>query len=267
MRSDVMLEGKVAVVTGGSKGMGSRFVDVLVEAGAKVAVFARASAEADELVARHDGAVVAFDCDVSDAAAVARSVEATVAQFGRLDILVNNAAIFHPFLLEEARDSQVESHVGINLLGPIWCIRAAIPHLRASRGQVVNISSESVRMPFPFLTVYAATKAALEVLTQGLRDELRESGIRLSVLRSGSVAGSTGGAQWDPGIGPRFFETIQRTGHAAFTGHSVEPETMAKTLLAMLTLPEDVCLDLVEARAAAPANETSLSRSGSYLQS
>lgn len=255
-----MLQGKVAIVTGGSKGMGRRFVDSLVEGGAKVAIFARASAEADALVEKHGDVVAAFDCDVSNAAAVARSIEGTIERFGRLDILVNNAAIFHPFLLEEARDQQIESHVAINLLGPIWCIRAAIPHLRETGGQIVNVSSESVRMPFPFLTVYAATKAALEVLTQGLRDELRESGIRLSVLRAGSVAGSTGGAQWDPEVVPRFFETIKRTGHAAFTGHSVEPETMAKTLIAMLTVPDDVCLDLVEARAAAPANDSSMAR-------
>lgn len=255
-----MLSGKVAIVTGGSKGMGSHFVDALVAGGAQVAIFARASAEAGAIVARHGNAVVAFDCDVSDAAAVERSVAATIARFGKLDILVNNAAIFHPFLLEEARDEQVERHIGVNLLGPIWCTRAAIPHLRATRGQIVNISSESVRMPFPFLSVYAATKAALETLSQGLRDELREDGIRVTVLRSGSVAGSTGGAAWDPDVVPRFFATIQRTGHAAFTGHSVEPETMAQTLIAILSLPHDVSLDLVEARAAHAANETSLGR-------
>lgn len=252
-----MLSGKVAIITGGSKGMGSHFVDALVAGGAQVAIFARASAEADALVARHGNAVVASDCDVADAVAVKRSVAATIARFGKLDILVNNAAIFHPFLLEEARDDQVERHVGVNLLGPIWCTRAAIPHLRATRGQIVNVSSESVRMPFPFLTVYAATKAALETLSQGLRDELREDGIRVTVLRSGSVSGSTGGAAWDPAVVPRFFETIQRTGHAAFTGHAVEPRTMAQTLVAILSLPADVCVDLVEARAAHAANETS----------
>ncbi|MDO7842255.1 SDR family oxidoreductase [Sphingomonas immobilis] len=254
------LAGKVAIVTGGSKGMGSRFVDALVAEGAKVAIFARASAEADALAARHGDAAAAFDCDVADAAAVERSIAAAVARFGRLDILVNNAALFHPFLLEEATSAQVERHVGVNLLGPIWCTRAAIPHLRASRGHIVNISSESVRMPFPFLSVYAATKAGLETLSQGLRDELREDGIRVTVLRSGSVAGSTGGAHWDPEVVPRFFATIQRTGHAAFTGHSVEPETMARTLIAVLTLPADVSVDLIEARASQPANETSLAR-------
>jgi len=257
-----MLSGKVAIVTGGSKGMGSHFVDALVAGGAQVAIFARASAEVEAIVARHGDAVAAFDCDVSDASAVNRSVAGTIARFGRLDVLVNNAAIFHPFLLEEARDEQVERHVGVNLLGPIWCTRAAIPHLRATRGQIVNVSSESVRMPFPFLSVYAATKAALETLSQGLRDELREDGIRVTVLRSGSVSGSTGGAAWDPVVAARFFETIKRTGHAAFTGHPAEPQTMAQTLIAILSLPADLCLDLVEARAAHAANESSLARSG-----
>ena len=256
-----MLSGKTVAVTGGSKGMGSRFVDALVEAGASVAVLARASAEADALAQRHGTAVAAFDCDVADPGAVRRAVDALVERFGRLDVLVNNAAIFHPFLIEEARDDQVERHVAVNLLGPIWCTRAAIPHLRASRGQIVNVSSESVRMPFPFLTVYAATKAALETLSQGLRDELRSEGIRVSILRAGSVAGSTGGIEWDQSVAARFFETIQRTGHAAFTGDFAEPETMAKTLVAMLSLPADVNLDLVEARAAAAATPESLSRS------
>jgi meso-butanediol dehydrogenase/(S,S)-butanediol dehydrogenase/diacetyl reductase len=255
------LAGKVAVVTGASKGMGSHFVDALVGAGARVACLARASAELDAVVAKHGDNAAGFACDVSSVTAVDAAVAAAVTHFGAIDILVNNAAIFYPFLLEESTPEQVERHVGVNLLGPIWCIRACIPHLRASRGQIVTISSESVRMPFPFLTVYAATKAAVETLSQGLRDELREHGIRVSVLRSGSVAGGTGGAGWDREVAQRFFETIQRTGHAAFTGDFTQPQTMAATLVAVLSLPNDVNIDLIEARSAFAAGAQSLARS------
>lgn len=261
------LDGKVVVVTGASKGMGSHFVDALVAAGARVACFARASPELDAVVARHGDKTAAFPCDVSRVGEVDAAMAAAVEHFGRLDILVNNAAIFQPFLLEEATPEQVESHVGVNLLGPIWCIRAAIPYLRASKGQIVTISSESVRMPFPFLTVYAATKAAVETLSRGLRDELREHGIRVTVLRSGSVAGGSGGASWDPVVAKRFFETIQRTGHAAFTGDFADPRSMAGTLVAVVSLPADVNIDLVEARSAAAANAGSLSRSGAHNSS
>ncbi|MDB5715717.1 MAG: family oxidoreductase [Sphingomonadales bacterium] len=254
------LAGKVAVVTGASKGMGSHFVDALVAAGARVACLARASSELDAVVARHGDKAAGFACDVSSVTQVDAAIAAAVAHFGAIDILVNNAAIFHPFLLEESTPEQVERHIGVNLLGPIWCIRACTPHLRASKGQIVTISSESVRMPFPFLTIYAATKAAVETLSQGLRDELREHEIRVTVLRSGSVAGGTGGADWDQEVAQRFFETIQRTGHAAFTGDYTEPQTMAATLVAVLSLPRDVNIDLIEARSAYAANSGSLAR-------
>ncbi len=244
------LDGKVAIVTGASKGMGSHFVDALVAAGANVALLARPSAELDAVAARHINTTAPFACDVSDPVQVQAAVTDTVARFGRLDILVNNAAIYEPFLLEDARDEQVERHVGVNLLGPIWCMRAAIPHLRSTKGQIVSITSESVRMPFPYLTVYAATKAAVETLSQGLRDELREHDIRVSVLRSGSVSGSTGGQNWEAAVSKRFFETIQRTGHASFTGAFAAPQSMAETLVAILSLPPDVSVDLIEARSA-----------------
>lgn len=257
------LHGKVAVVTGASKGLGSHFVDALVAAGAKVACLARPSVELEDVAGRHGDSAAAFGCDVGKAAEVDAAIAGAAERFGRIDLLINNAAIFHPFLVEEATVEQVEQHVSVNLLGPIWCIRAAIPHLRATRGQIVTISSESVRMPFPYLTVYAATKAAVETLSQGLRDELRSDGIRVAVLRSGSVAGSTGGQTWDAEVAQRFFAKIQETGHASFTGHAAEPTSMAQTLVAMVSLPDDVNLDLVEARAARAASADAPSRSGS----
>ncbi len=246
------LRGKVAIVTGGSRGMGRHFVDALIGNGMRVAVLARASDELVAVAAGREHAVLPIACDVGIPEQVEAGVQQAVARFGRLDVLVNNAAVFAPFLIERASDAEVELHVRANLLGPIWCIRAAIPHLRATRGQIVSITSESVRMPFPYLTVYAATKAALETLSQGIREELREEGIRVSVLRSGSVAGGSGARDWDPDVAGDFFQKITRTGHAAFAGAAVAPETMARTLVAMLALPGDVSLDLVEARAALP---------------
>ena len=247
------LNGKVVVVTGASKGMGSHFVDALVAAGAQVACLARASAELDEVVGRHGDKARAFPCDVAESAQIDAAIAAAAEHFGGIDVLINNAAIFHPFLVEKATDEQVVRHLAIKVMGPIWCIRAAIPHLRRSRGQVVTISSESVRMPYPYLTVDAATKAAVETLSQGLRDELREDGIRVSILRSGSVAGGTGGYAWDPDVKKEFFETIQRTGHAAFGGDFAEPTSMAKAMIALVSLPDDVSIDFMETRAAKPA--------------
>lgn len=245
-----LLEGKIAIVTGGSKGMGRHFVEALANAGAKVACFARNSPELRSLCTQFGDAVLPVVCDVSAADQVNAAVATTIAKFGRLDIVVNNAAIFHPFAIETATDEQVNRHIGLNINGVIWMARAAIPHLRKTQGQIVSISSESVRHPFPMLSVYAATKIAVETFSEALRDELRSEQIRVSILRSGSVAGSSGSAEWPDGAGEAFFRKILETGHAHMAGEAASPQSMAKALLAIVTLPPDLNADLIEVRAA-----------------
>jgi NAD(P)-dependent dehydrogenase (short-subunit alcohol dehydrogenase family) len=245
-----MLNGKTGIVTGASRGMGVHFVDTLLAQGARVAALARPSVDLDALASRHGDRLAVFACDVSQPGEVTRAVGLTAERFGRLDFLVNNAAIFHPFRLEEATDADIADHIGVNLAGPMWCMRAAIPHLRRSKGQIISISSESVRMPYPFLGVYAATKAGLEGLSAAMREELREDGIRVTALRSGAVEGGTGGRNWDPTVRDRFFETIARTGHGAFSGKPASAQSMAQALVSVLTLPPDINVDIIEVRAA-----------------
>jgi len=144
----------------------------------------------------------------------------------------------------------IRQHLDINVLGVAWAIRAAVPHLRKTKGQIVSISSESVRMPFPMLALYAASKAAVETLSEGLREELRSDGIRVSVLRSGSVSGGSGGESWSDETKHRFYSKIVETGHAAMSGSPATPQSMASALLAMVSLPRDVSVDLIELRAA-----------------
>lgn len=255
-----MMDGKAGIVTGASKGMGRHFVAGLVAQGARVACLARPSDELRGLTAEFGARVAAIACDVSDPAAVNGAVAEAAAHFGSIDFLVNNAALYEPFLLEKARDDQVTGHFGVNMLGAIWCIRACIPHLRRARGHIVSISSESVRMPYPYLSVYAATKGGLEVLSAALREELRPDGIRVTLLRSGSVAGSTGSAGWDPVVAGEFFATITKSGHAAFSGDPAQPESMTQALIATLNLPSDVNVDLIEVRAAGVVREESFAR-------
>jgi NADP-dependent 3-hydroxy acid dehydrogenase YdfG len=240
--------GKVALITGASKGMGRHFVAALAGAGMEVAALARPSPELDALPS--DAAILPLPCDVMDPRAVEAAVAATVERFGQLDVIVANAAIFRPFAFETASDADIRDHVELNVLGVAWTIRAAIPHLRKTGGQIVVISSESVRMPFPMLATYAATKAAVETLAQGLRDELRSEGIRVIVLRSGSVKGGSGGSLWSPEATDAFYRKILATGHAAMAGESASPESMAEALLAVIGLPRDISVDLIEVRAA-----------------
>lgn len=244
------LANKVVVVTGASKGMGRHFVSALTSAGAQVAALARPSPELDALGQDHGAAVLPIACDVTDSQMVDAAIEQAVQHFGRIDVLVNNAAIYHPFAFESGSDAIICQHLEVNVLGVAWPIRAAIPHLRKTQGQIVSISSESVAMPFPMLALYAATKAAVETLSEGLRAELRSDGIRVSVLRSGSVSGGSGGQAWSEETRQAFFKKIVETGHAAMSGAPATPESMAQALVAILTLPRDVSVDLIELRAA-----------------
>jgi NAD(P)-dependent dehydrogenase (short-subunit alcohol dehydrogenase family) len=243
------LENRVFAVTGASRGMGLRFARALRDAGAKVVILARASEALDAARAEFSPSL-ALACDVRSPESVRAAFGVIGETYGRLDGLINNAAACLIHKIEESTDEELRAEVDTNLMGPLLCIREAIPLLKAAGGgDIVNVSSESVRLPFPYLTLYAATKAGLETLTQGLRAELRPDGIRVMILRAGHVADSSLGASWDPARTQAFFETIKATGHLAFSGEAVAPETMALMLVQLLKTPREASFDLVELRA------------------
>lgn len=244
------LAGKVAVVTGASKGMGRHFVAALAADGMKVACLARPSDEFDSLAEEFGDSVLSIACDVSSSEEVNAAVAKAAKHFGRVDVVVANAAVFQPFAFEAGSDEIIRSHIDINILGVAWLVRAAIPHLRVTKGQVIAISSESVKMPFPMLALYAATKAAVETLCHGLRDELRSEDIRITILRSGSVKGGSGGKSWPQEAVTAFYKKIVETGHASMTGEGATPQSMAQALLSVIGLPVDIGVDLIEVRAA-----------------
>jgi NADP-dependent 3-hydroxy acid dehydrogenase YdfG len=244
------LTGKVAIITGGSKGVGREFLRALVAEGMRVACLARPSPELTSLNSEFGGAVLAIDCDISAPAAVDRAVKNIAASYGQIDVVVNNAATYVPFAFEKGSDEIVRNHVEVNLLGVAWMIRATIPHLRKTRGQIVAISSESTVSPVPMLSLYAATKTAVETLCDGLRDELRDDGIRVSILRSGNIAGGTASAAWPRDVAESFYRKLVATGHAARSGASASAESMACALIAILSLPRDISADLSIVRAA-----------------
>lgn len=243
------LAGKVVAVTGASRGMGSVFARTLDAEGADVVLLARPS-DALEAMAAALPRSLKLACNVADAGQVKAAFAAVRARYGKLDALINNAAICLLHRLEEATDEELSREAETNLVGPALCMREAIPLLRAAGGgDIVNVTSESVRLPFPFLTFYAATKAGLETLSTGLRAELRPDRIRVTVLRSGHVAGGNIGASWSQERTARFFETIKESGHLAFTGEAISPETTANMLIELLRLPREANIDLIELRA------------------
>ena len=252
-----LLQGRVAVVTGASRGLGMQIAQALAAEGAQVALLARYGDAVAIAAARIGTAAMGIVCDVSDSASVNAAFEQIAARFGRIDILVNNAAVTELHRVEHASDDSIQKEIAVNLMGPIFCIRAAVPHMRsAGGGDIVNISSVSVNMPFPFLTIYAATKAGLETLTAGLRAELDPDGIRVATLRVGHMEGGEISAHWDPDERAAFFRRIAVSGHAAMGGNRFPPGDAARALVQFLTLPRSISLDLIEIKSGPAANIT-----------
>jgi meso-butanediol dehydrogenase / (S,S)-butanediol dehydrogenase / diacetyl reductase len=149
--------------------------------------------------------------------------------------------------IEEADDALLQEEIATNLLGPIYCIRSVIPRMRnRGGGDIVNITSESVRMPYPFLTVYAAAKSAIETLSLGLRTELRSANIRVSVLRSGRLAESAFNRHWPEERRQRYREIVLQEGYYARSGDPISPDITAQAIVDLVCLPRQAHVPLIE---------------------
>ncbi|MFG3258494.1 SDR family NAD(P)-dependent oxidoreductase [Streptomyces sp. NPDC048172] len=185
------LAGKVALVTGGSRGIGAAIALRLAEEGADVALtYVSGPERATDVVARvkETGArALAIRADVGDATAAQAMVEETVAEFGRLDILVNNAGVGASGPIEETSVQDIGHVLRVNVRGPYLVARAAVPHLPEG-GRIINVAScVSTHVPFPGMTLYATSKAAVDGLTKGLARELGGRGITVNQVAPGPV--------------------------------------------------------------------------------
>jgi glucose 1-dehydrogenase len=186
------LEGKVAIVTGASSGIGYAIAQLFAKHGAAVAINYLAHADAaHHLVSEIEaagGRAIAVEGDVSDAQAVESLVAKTVETFGQLDILVNNAGIEQTAALLEIDEQDWDRTIAVNLKGPFLCLQAAAKRMQKSGGSIVNISSIHEDFPFPGSTPYVAAKGGLRMLMRNASLELAPYRIRVNNVAPGAIA-------------------------------------------------------------------------------
>jgi 3-oxoacyl-[acyl-carrier protein] reductase len=177
------LEGKVAFITGASRGIGAAVARSLSNEGVRLGLASRSGAD----LGLPDA--LGLECDVRDSAQVEKAVGATVLKFGRLDICVSNAGVgsYHSFI--ELPPEHLEEMIDVNLKGTIYTYRAAIPHLiESGEGDLVTIASEAGRRGLPGEAVYCASKFGQVGLTRSLDHEMREHNVRCTNVCPGGVA-------------------------------------------------------------------------------
>lgn len=178
------LKDKVVIVTGGSSGIGRAAAVDFAELGAKVIVTARRTAALEEAASIHPN-IVALVADVASAEDAARTVAKAIETWGRLDVLVNNAGAGAILPLADVTQERIASIFAVNVVGPSLLASAALPHLIATKGAIVNVSSTFGHKPAADLSHYAASKAALEHLTRCWALELAPHGIRVNAVAAG----------------------------------------------------------------------------------
>jgi 3-oxoacyl-[acyl-carrier protein] reductase len=230
-----VLNGKVAVVTGGSRGIGRGIAEALAHEGAKVAVTARSLAAAESAVREIGSGARGYACDVRAYEAVQKLFANVAKEMGGCDILVNNAGIgnFGPVVDMDPDDWR--AMIETNLNGPFYCCREAIPQMRRKGGgYIINISSLAGKNPIQNAAGYNATKFGLNGFSEALMMEVRYDGIRVSYLMPGSVATEFG------------------RGSAAKSEWALTPADVAEVVMNLLVSPPRALFSRVEMRPSQP---------------
>ncbi|MET8419388.1 SDR family NAD(P)-dependent oxidoreductase [Streptomyces sp. NPDC005134] len=240
------LEGKVVLVTGASSGIGRATALALSKSGARVAVGARRTDRLKTLAEDAFGEILLLELDVTDRQSVNDAVAATVEHFGVLDVLVNNAGVMLSSPVLGADTTEWTRMVETNLLGSMYMVHAALPHLLETKGSVVQVSSTSGRAASATSSVYAATKFGINAFSEALRQEVTAQGVRVVVIEPGFVATELTSHITDPAI-----QAAAKS--MAESMRTLQPEDIAAAVVYAVTQPEHVAVNEILIR---PTDQT-----------
>ena len=236
------IAGRIAVVTGASRGIGRAIADALAAHGVHVALAARTHADvqhaAQQIARRHPGVrTIAVSCDVRDQGNCEQLVQRTAAELGGIDILINNAGIGRFAPVADMAPDDWRDVIETNLNGVFYCTHAALPHLRRSGSSwIINIGSLAGKNAFASGAAYNASKFGLIGFSEALMQEVRYDGVRVSYIMPGSVA-------------TEFSHPTRGDGNDAW---KVQPEDIAQIVLDLLRTPARTLPSRVEVRPSKP---------------
>lgn len=230
---------KTIVITGAGVGLGRALARRFTSEGEQVILLGRTLSKIEDAANDIGERASAIQCDVGCPDSVRNAFAAIAKQHATIDVLINNAALFEPFKIAEASDAQILNAVVTNLAGPMLCARSAIPMMQ--RGSlIINVTSESVDMAFPHLSVYQSTKAGVERFSKSLYQELDPDGIRVTNIRAGQMFEE--GKTWD--VDPEARKAFGMAAIAAGINLLERPlsqfESVTEVFRAVIDLPADL---------------------------
>jgi 3-oxoacyl-[acyl-carrier protein] reductase len=233
--------GKTIVITGAGVGLGRALARRFAREGETAILLGRTYSKVQELADELGEPHFAVECDVGQPDSVRAAFAKIAGRHAKIDVLINNAAVYEPFMVANATDEQILSIMNTNFAGPIFTSRAAIPMM--DRGAaIINVTSESVGLEFPMLSLYASTKTGLERFSESLSAELQPQGIRVTTVRAGPMyeEGKMMNMNWDPEAAQQFYQLCLASGIDLGKRPISNVTSVTDVFRALIDLPADV---------------------------